>query len=146
MFIRLGGIDLNPSMQWEDRYQSSQVAQTVNRTVGGRAVVYATPLKAGRKITLKSTQDTGWIKKSTADLLLGMANTVGATFLLELGEDNPPNGLDSTGNPYISNLETYYVMFRHNEPPALELNPLVNRAVHSDEDYLYGTIKLLTIV
>lgn len=145
MFIRLGGIELNPSMLWEDRYQSYAVAQTVNRTVGGRAVVYATPLKAGRKITFKGTQDTGWITKETADILMGMANTVGATFLLELGEDNPPNGLDANGFPYTSDLETYFVMFRHNEPPALELNPLVNRAVQSLGDYFYGTIKLLTI-
>ncbi len=137
MIIRLGGVLLNPSMLWEDRYQSFQVAQSVNRTVGGRAIVYATPLKAGRKITFKSTQESGWLDKDTVELLMGMAGQVGSAFLLELGE--------SLNNVDIINSEVYNVIFRHNEPPALEINPIVGRAVHSSDDYFFGTIKLLTI-
>ena len=132
-------------MLWEDRYQSYQVAQTVNRTVGGRAIVYATPLKAGRKITFKGTQESGWLDKTTADLLMGMANTVGSTFLLELGEENDSGTLDTSGNLVLINPETYNVIFRHNEPPAIELNPIVGRAVQASGDFFYGTIKLLTI-
>jgi hypothetical protein len=132
-------------MLWEDRYQSFQVAQTVNRTVGGRAIVYATPLKAGRKITFKSTQDSGWIDKTTVELLMGMAATVGSTFLLELGEENTVDAKDANGNLLLVNPETYNVIFRHNEPPALEINPIVGRAVQASGDYFFGTIKLLTI-
>ena len=145
MVIKLGGVKLNPSMLWEDRYQSFQVAQSVNRTVGGRAIVYATPLKAGRKITFKGTQETGWLDKNTVDLLMGMAGTVGSTFLLELGEENNIGALDTNGDLLLTGSETYNVIFRHNEPPALDLNPIVGRAVQSSGDFFYGTIKLLTI-
>ena len=132
MIIRLGGVTLNPSMNWSDRFQSSQVAQTVNRTVGGRAIVFATPLKAGRKITLESTQDNGWIDYPTVQVLLGMAEIVGGVFLFECGDENG----------YI---EQFNVVFRHNEPPALELAPHVHRPSHESTDVMYGKIKLLTI-
>ena len=145
MILRLGNVNLNPSMLWEERYQSFQVAQSVNRTVGGRAIVYATPLRAGRKITFKSTQESGWLDKATVDLLMGMTGQVGATFLLELGETDPAGTLNPDGTPVLINYETYNVIFRHNEPPALEINPIVGRAVQSLGDYFYGTIKLLTI-
>ena len=132
MVITLGGVSLNPSMNWSDRFQSYQVAQSVNRTVGGRAIIFATPLRAGRKITLESTQDSGWIDKTTVDILMGMAAIVGATFLLEVGDDT-------------ATLETYNVIFRHNEPPALDINPHVPRPAHEATDTLFGKIKLLTI-
>lgn len=132
MVIRLGGVVLNPSMNWSDRFQSYQVAQSVNRTVGGRAIVFATPLKGGRKITFESTQDSGWLSKTTIDTLMGMAASVGASFLLEVGDDTT----------YV---ETYNVIFRHNEPPALEINPHIPRPSHEPSDTFFGKIKLLTI-
>lgn len=132
MFISLGGVNLNPSMNWKDRFQSFQVAQSVNRTVGGRAIVFATPLRAGRKITFEATQESGWLSESTVQLLMGMAATVGGTFSLKVG--------DTTGN-----VESFDVIFRHNEPPALELSPIINRPLHDSTDYFIGTIKLLTV-
>ena len=132
MIIRLGGLDLNPSLNWVDRYQSYQVAQTVNRTVGGKAVVFATPLRAGRKITLESTQEHGWLTKEMVELLMGMAATVGSSFLFECGEDGGA-------------IESVNTIFRHNEPPALEITPIVHRANHSSTDMFYGKIKLLSI-
>ena len=127
MIIRLGGLVLNPSMNWSDRYQSFQVAQSVNRTVGGRAIIFATPLRAGRKITFESTQDNGWLERTVVDTLMGMAAIVGATFLLEVGEDS-------------GTLESYNVIFRHNEPPALEITPHVHRPAHDATDTFFGKV------
>lgn len=132
MIIRLGGVELNSSMNWKDRFQSHQVAQSVNRTVGGRAIVFATPLRAGRKITLEATQEAGWLSLDTVTVLMEMAASVGGTFLLEIG--------DTAGQ-----VEQINVIFRHNEAPALEITPIVNRAAHETGDYFFGTIKLLTI-
>ena len=144
MIIRLGGVNLNPSMNWSDRYQSYQVAQSVNRTVGGRAIVFATPLRAGRKITFESTQDQGWLQKDVLDVLMGMAGIVGATFLLEVGVELLSGEVLPVGSPPV-NIETYNVIFRHNEPPALEVNPHVPRPAHLSTDTFFGKIKLLTI-
>lgn len=132
IIIRLGGLELNPSLNWTDRFQSYQVAQTVSRTVGGKAVVFATPLQAGRKVTLESTQEQGWLTLDMVTDLAVMASTVGSSFLLEVGDD-------------AGTLETLNVIFRHNEPPALELSPMINRPKHETEDMFYGKIKLLTI-
>ena len=142
--IRLGGVELNPSMNWADRFQSYQVAQSVNRTVGGRAIVFATPLRAGRKITLESTQDSGWIQADVLEILMGMAAIVGATFLLEIGSELLSGEVLPVGAPPVK-LETYTVIFRHNEPPAIEINPHVPRPTHEATDTFFGKIKLLTI-
>ena len=133
MIIKLGGVVLNPSMNWKDRFQSYQVAQSVNRTVGGRAIVFATPLRAGRKITLESTQDSGWLDYNTLKILSDMAASVGGTFLFEIGDETS------------GNIEQFNVIFRHNEPPALDMQPIVNRPLHDATDYFHGSIKLLTI-
>lgn len=131
MILRLGGVDLNPSMVWTDRFHSHQVAQTVNRTVGGRAVVFSTPLKAGQKITLEATAESGWLSYETVQVLKDMASRVGGIFQFEIGS--------------LGKLEAFSVMFRHNEPPAIEFEPLVHRAAHEASDYFKGKIKLLTI-
>lgn len=134
MIIRLGGVELNSSLNWSDRFQSYQVAQTVNRTVGGKAVVFATPLQAGRKITLESTQEQGWLSLDTVESLMAMAATVGSSFLFECGDETVIGGIESQN-----------VIFRHNEPPALEITPIINRPKHEAADMFYGKIKLLTI-
>ena len=132
MIIRLGGLDLNPSMNWSDRFQSYQVAQTVSRTVGGRSVVFSSPLQAGRKITLESTQEQGWLTLAMVEDLMVMSSITGSSFLFECG--------DETGTP-----EAINVIFRHNEPPALEISPIINRPVHETTDMFFGKIKLLTL-
>ena len=134
MIIRIGGLDLNPSMNWTDRFQSYQVAQTVNRTVGGKAVVFATPLQAGRKITLESTQEQGWLTLAMVEDLVAMSATIGSSFLFECGDETVLGGI-----------ETQNVIFRHNEPPALEITPIINRPTHETTDMFYGKVKLLTI-
>lgn len=132
MIIRLGGLELNSSMNWADRFQSYQVAQTVSRTVGGKTVVFSAPLQAGRKVTLESTQEQGWLTLAMVTDLMVMSAAIGSSFLFECG--------DETGT-----LETMLVIFRHNEPPALEISPIINRPAHETTDMFFGKIKLLTI-
>ncbi len=120
--ISLGAVTLSPSMQWVDRHSFSPVAQSVRRTLGGGLLVYTQELFKGRPITLEAQADTGWITKSEA-----MAATPGGVFSLNI-------------HGFVAD-----VVFRHNEPPALDFAPLQPRATPLSTDYYTGNLKLLTI-
>ena len=127
MAIKLDGFDLNQQLIWIERHQSQNVAQNVDRLLGGGVVIHSAPLTNGEKITLQATSSTGWLTKVQKDYILSLANGVGTTHVLDY-------------NGTIMN-----VMFRHNEPPAVDLRPLIDRPVHDNTDYFIGTIKLLKV-
>lgn len=125
--ITLGGTYLNPNLFWTDRSQWSPVLQTVKRTVAGRAVVSYGSTSNVRPITLVALEDQGWLDKAQYDYLQSAAIVAGAIYPLVIGS------------------ESFSVMFRHQEAPALELRPLITRSVPLDGDYFVGTIKLMAI-
>lgn len=125
--LTLGGVVLNPSMVIEDRYRSSGVAQSVRRTVGGALKVFVSSLQKGAEITLRGTEDAGWIDKATSDLLLEMAEQPGGIYQLSVA------GV------------VYTVVFRHQDAPAYQATPLIPRTGQQDSDKFICTIKLLTI-
>lgn len=127
MAIILNGTTLNPNMVWGERYGYSPVAQEVQRTLGGVPVVYSQPLQAGIPITLVATDTQGWLTKAMLDAVQSYANTPGAQYELTIG------------------VETFNVVFRHHEAPAVAFRPLIERAVPLAGDYFVGEIKLMTI-
>jgi hypothetical protein len=125
--ITLGGYTLNPNMVWLDRDSWAPVIQTMKRTLGGKIVVNTDSLEKGRPITLSTLEDQGWLTYTQRNTVLQMAAIPGAVYALVIGS------------------ETFSVMFRHNEPPAVEFKPLIERAVPLAGDYFLGQIKLLEI-
>lgn len=125
--IVLGATTLSKSLLWIDRDDYGMVAQTTQRTLGGKMVVYHQPLSAGRPITLVATEETGWITRSMLDALQAMAATPGGVYTLNL------HG------------EVMQVMFRHHEPPALSFTPLQPRATALSGDFFTGQLKLMTV-
>lgn len=125
--ISLDGIELNHQMRWVERDQSQKVAQSSYRTIGGGLIVFSGPLTAGARITLTATEETGWLQKSVVDQIKALADVPGATYVLQFHNDS------------------YNVVFRHEESPAVDLNPLVYRINQGADDYYTGTIKLLTV-
>lgn len=125
--ITLGALTLPDALVWVDRFTPNPVAQSFKRSYGGRVLLTSLQLIAGRAITLEAGQTYGWIDKSVADELIIMSQQVGATYSLVFG------------------LETMTVMFRHYEPPAVELTPFVPRTEHEATDILIGRIKLVTV-
>lgn len=130
--ISLGGIVLNNSMVWNERYSHSNVAQTMRRTLGGLLSISAVQLIAGAPITLQATESYGWL---TRDQVLGV---------LALAED--PAGVYTLlfGNG------SYQVRFRHHESPAVDFSPFVPRTddhvpIEGVKDYMIGAIKLITV-
>lgn len=128
MAITLGAITLNPNMVWAERFGYAPVAQEVLTTLGGTPIVYSHALKAGVPITLLALEDQGWLTKAMVDAVQSSANTPGAQYALIIGA------------------ESFQVVFRHHEPPAVEMIPLLTRAVPLAGDYFVGQIKLMTIV
>jgi hypothetical protein len=127
MAITLDGNTLSGSLQWLEKDAWSPVAQTTQYTLGGGLVVYTQQLLAGRPITLEATEDTGWITRTMLDQIEALAAVPGAVYTLVV-------------HGYSAN-----VIFRHDEPPAVEFTPLQPRATPQPTDYYIGRLKLLTV-
>jgi hypothetical protein len=127
MAVTLNGVTLNPNMVWADRYSYASVTQEVLTTLAGTMVVYPNTLTKGRPITLEARDDQGWLTKQQVDSMQALADTQGGIYTLVIGA------------------ETFTVMFRHQDAPALMMEPLIPRAVPVAGDYFVGTIKLMTV-
>jgi hypothetical protein len=109
-------------MQWLEQFAPTQAEQTMQRTLAGKAVVYAGALAGGLPITLQATESMGWLDRSVVDQIVDLAAVPAANYALEI------NGV------------TYNVVFRHMDAPAVDLKPLWP---HSD--WLIGELKFLTV-
>jgi hypothetical protein len=114
-------------MVWLERQQSSKVAQSVRRTLGGRPVIFSSPILGGENVTLDSDAEHGWLTKTQLDAVKALADVPGAVYSLTFGAT------------------TISVMFRHNDAPAVDFTPFVPRQNHEAGDYFYGSIKLIKV-
>lgn len=127
--IKIGNLELNPNMAWAERGLSYGVEQSLKVTLGGRTVVRAAPLVNGAPITLVASQDSGWLTTTMVEALHAMAANPGQVVFMTFWND----------------LVNVPVVFRHNEPPALALGPLLSKAIQEPGDFWIGTIKLLRV-
>lgn len=125
--ITLDGITLNTSMVWVERYQSKKVVQNVRDTLGGVPVVFVGTKDAGFPITLRAGDDYGWLTRSVVNQIMARADEAGAVYVLSFNDVE------------------YSVIFRHNDAPAVDMQPMIPRTGDSDDDYFIGDIKLLTV-
>lgn len=125
--INLQGIILPNSLQWTDEYQSDPVSQSVKRTLAGSIVVYHGVNRNGRPISLESTVDSGWMKKSVVDQVKLISLVAGGVYSLTI------RGV------------TYNVMFRHHERNAFEATPIIPSNVPVADDYYLVKIRLMTV-
>lgn len=123
--IKISNLILPPEMIWSDKLKHAPVYQGSAVTLGGRTIIQATGAVNGKPITLTATQTQGWLTKSQVDSVLALANSPGMIYTFEY-------------HGSIAN-----VMFRHHEPPAVEMEPFVDGEHPSD--YHFGTIKLITV-
>ena len=118
---QLGDLVLPDSLQWTDRWEWSPVAMETARTLGGTQVTWSQSLTGGQPITLEATDDATWLTLEQVAAIRDMASQSGATF------------------PLVWESETFDVIFRHHDPPAISFTPI--RPHH----HLYtGTIRLMT--
>lgn len=124
--ITLGSVVLSPDMVWSDRYKHLPVGQTVKQTLAGTSVIFTSSISNGRVITLEARDDMGWLTKQQVLDLTTLASSPGSVYTFDYHGE-----------------ETHQVVFRQNEPPAVEFQPLVDG--QGPSDYFTGIIKLLTI-
>ena len=125
----LGGqsISLPDDMNWVDQFNYSPVAQTTEFSVEGAVVVDAAVKNSGREITLQAGDNYAWLTLSKVTALRNAAATPGAILTLTIG------------------LSSFRVVFRHNEPPAVDVVPLVELSEYANGDWFYGQLKFLEV-
>ena len=125
--ITLGGIALNRSIQWVDRFHTSTVIANNRRFLAGNLRVLQARVDKGIEITLRATQTQGWLSKAQVDSLLTISDNIGVYY-----------SLDFDG-------EVLEVVFDHSAGNAVEVTPLIFKPTYADSDYFVGSIRLLTV-
>lgn len=124
--VTLGGVALGYDIIWTDRHQSDGVYQSITPTAGGGQRITVQAKTVGHPITLEATDQQGWIAATLIPILKEMANQPDVAYDFD-----------------FHGLESFQVMFRHYEPPALALRPLIDGAEYGE--WFIGTIKLFTV-
>ena len=119
---KLGDLVLPDALQWTDRDSFSPVIQATATTLGGGMAVFSQTRIDGRPVTLEAADGITWLDQATVDAIQAMAAQPGATFTLTWES------------------ESFTVLFRHHDPPAVDLNP-----IWPNYDLFTGTIKLMEI-
>lgn len=124
-YIELDSLELSPDLIWTDRFKYSPVGQSSYRTLAGNLIVFSQALLKGRPVTLEAQANMGWLTEEQVQGLIALASVPGVVYNLTIYG------------------ETYQVMFRHHDPPALEMEPIVDGSEPST--WYTGTIKLITV-
>lgn len=126
MTISLGGITLSDDMELINLHQQQVMAGTGRRTLGGRFVRYATTLTAGIALDLVAESDFGWITLATLEQIIALQAV-------------------NEAHELIYESATYLVGFRYDQPPVIDFRPLIPRPNLASDDWMFGTIKLVTL-
>lgn len=126
MSITLDTVTLPSGLIWTDEYATTPILQSVRTRLDGGLAVYPRTLLNGREITLTATED-HWLTRAQADALTALAAVSGATYSLTLRN------------------VIYSVIFRHHDPPALDLRILADWDDAASADPVIGSIKLITV-
>jgi len=124
MAIQIGSVVLSDGLVWDDEYAYTGIVQDVKRTLGGVPVVYSASVQGPRPITLRSLDDQGFQTLAQVNALMELAKTKDGQFTLQL------------------DARSFTVRFRHDEPPVVEVRPLIPRTTAESGDYFLVVIKL----
>ena len=124
--VILGGITLNRSLQWTNRYiPTNTISQKHARSVNGTLVIFQKSYPLGESITLSANGETGWFTKDMVDAIMAIVGIL----------DNPIS-LDYRG-------EIVTVMFDWSKGVPATFNPIKPREGAIGTDWFTGEIKLL---
>ncbi|MBF0096282.1 MAG: hypothetical protein HQM04_06545 [Magnetococcales bacterium] len=107
MIKKLGELLLPAELVWQDRHAWSPVVQESVRTINGQSIRFIAALSGGRPITLEALENLTWFDAQQVSALALLAAQAGAVYPLLWGE------------------ESYQVVFRHQDYPALDLRALI---------------------
>lgn len=110
-------LQLPKDLEWIDEFTWSPVQQTVSTTLSGALVIQESRQEKGRPVTLQGFDDMAWVSRLLVDTLIQMRDTAGLVMNLSFIHWN--------GTVYGDSLYDYQVMFRHYEPPVIQLESVL---------------------
>lgn len=124
-------LELDPDLYWEDEFRWSATAQSMTRSLTGRAIYQVGTRNGGRPITLRPEDDSSaWMTRATLSQLLVWQDIPGLVLTLTL-----------RGTPYT-------VRFRHGTDEsgaAVEARPLIHYADPASTDWVHITLRFITV-
>ena len=120
-------IQLPADLIWTDRDSWSPVSQSVATSITGATIIDSATRLSQRPITLEGDDEHAWVRYSTVLQLRAWASVAGREMTLSI---------DGT---------SYSVIFRHHEPPAVNLRPIVSYAAPDTDDWFTGELKFMEI-
>lgn len=121
-------VTLHPDLFWSDQNNWHPVEQTAQRSITGAVIVSVASRIAGRSITLEPIDDSSaWMSRSTIDQLRAWAAVAGKELVLTIA------GV------------AYDVIFRHQEPPAVDAEPVVYYSDADPSDLFRATLRFMEI-
>ena len=123
-------LELDPDLYWEDEFRWSATAQSMTRSLSGKAVFQVGVRNGGRPITLRNEDEhSGWVSRADMAQLEVCANTPDLVLTL-----------------YLRGVY-HAVRFRHGtdeSTAAVEGRPLIHFADPEDDDWVLATLRFIT--
>lgn len=120
-------LQLDPDLTWSDEHAWSPVVHATRYKMDGALSIHVSKKKAGRPITLAAGDDYGWMLGSTLRQLQVWADIPRQQLTLSLRG------------------ESYTVVFRHNDAPAVQAESVDGYSDPIDTDWYRVTLKLMVI-
>ena len=120
-------ITLPDDTLWRDELDWSPVEQTAEYMLAGSLDIQAGVKLAGRSITLGGKESSSWMARGTILDLIAWAEIAGQALTL-----------DYHGRSFT-------VLFRHQDPPAIEAKAVIEQVPPADEDWYWFTLKLMAV-
>ena len=124
-YIFLDGMMLQ--LVWNDEFSNSEIDAIKRLTLAQNYNIQEFNI-CEKPITLEATENQGWLTRKQVEMLYQKASVPNKTY------------------PLIYNGKHYLVRFRWEDPPVIDVTPILPRPNMADDDYYYGTIKLMQIL
>jgi hypothetical protein len=135
MAITLDGIQLPDMLLDPDPDLVPRIRSSTEFSLGLRPLVWEGSMNGGRAFDLVALPDQGWGPTGTSEGL-----TRANLEAIWAKSDTP-----GWSGILTYETRTFRVRFRHEESPAIEVEPIVPRPNQASGDYYYGRIKLMEV-
>jgi len=122
-------LTLSHDMRWIDEHSWSPVSSSKEYSLTGALIIDNAVRQAGRPITLQPPgADMAWITRAIVEKLRMWAAIPGLQLQLTLDDER-----------------VFNVVFRHDEPPALEATPVTEMASYDMDSWWVVNLKMMEI-
>jgi len=133
-------IQLPKDLEWIDEFTWSPISQDVTISLTGALTIQEFVQLMGRHITLQGKDDMAWIRRTKGNNLKTLRNVPALTVKLQFLEYD----IDTDTYSSVNILHDFTVMFRHSDPPALDLeNVLRYNNFEPDAWYKVRSLKFM---